>query len=101
VTSYRVLQGGAATRPLASGPPDVRGQAAAPPRPAHPAQDGFSRAWEWFIRLPRLSVVMITLAVFLFLINVFSGLDHIWFHWPATPLLLIAFLRAATRRKPS
>jgi hypothetical protein len=44
---------------------------------------------------------MITLAVFLFLINVFSGLDHIWFHWPATPLLLIAFLRAATRRKPS
>ena len=44
---------------------------------------------------------MIALAFFLFLINVYSGLDHIWFHWPATPLLLIAFLRAVNRRKPS
>jgi adenylate cyclase len=43
---------------------------------------------------------MIALAVFLFLINVFSGLHQIWFHWPATPLLLIA-LWAAIRRKPS
>ena len=44
---------------------------------------------------------MIAVAVFLFLINVFSGLNHIWFHWPATPLLLIAILRAAFPRKPS
>jgi hypothetical protein len=45
---------------------------------------------------------MIAVAVFLFLINVFSGLNHIWFHWPVTALLLlIAFLRAAFPRKPS
>ena len=41
------------------------------------------------------------LAVFLFLINVFSGLDHVWFHWPAVPLLLIAILWDAIQRKPS
>jgi len=100
VTGYRVLQGGSAMRPLASRP-DVRSEPATPPRPAHRAQAGFSRAWEWYIALPRLSVVTIALAVFLFLINVFSGLDHIWFHWPAAPLLLIAFLRAVIQRKPS
>jgi adenylate cyclase len=44
---------------------------------------------------------MITLVVLLFLINVFSGVDHVWFHWPAVPLLLIAILWAAIQRKPS
>jgi adenylate cyclase len=44
---------------------------------------------------------MIALAVFMFLINLFSGLDHIWFQWPATVFLLIAFLRAAMRRNSS
>jgi adenylate cyclase len=43
---------------------------------------------------------MIALAVFLFVINVFSGLHSIWFQWPAAPLLLIAFLRAFLQRKP-
>jgi adenylate cyclase len=47
------------------------------------------------------SAVMIAISVFLFLINVFSGLNHIWFHWPVAALLLIAFLRAAFPRKPS
>ena len=89
VTGYRVLQVGAATQPRASRP-DVRMELAAPPRPAQQAQAGLSSAWAWYRGLPRLSAVMITLAVFLFLINVFSGLDHVWFHWPAVPLLLIA-----------
>jgi adenylate cyclase len=94
VTGYRILQGGAATRPLASRPDVTR-------EPATPhAQADFSRAWEWYTGLPRLSAVMIALAVFLFVINVFSGIRHIWFHWPAALLLLIAFLRAAIPRKP-
>jgi len=97
VTGYRVLQGGAAARPFASRP-EVR---RAPPAPPHRAEAGFSRAWEWYTRLPRLSAVMIALAVFLFVINVFTGLHDIWFQWPAAPLLLIAFLRAAIPRKPS
>jgi len=44
---------------------------------------------------------MIAITVFLFAINVFSGLHEIWFQWPAAPLLLIAFLRAAKQRGPS
>jgi adenylate cyclase len=100
VTGYRVLQGVGVTRPFASRP-DVMREPAMPPNPAHRAQAGFSRAWEWYVRLPRLTATMITLAVFMFLINVFSGLDQIWFQWPAAPLLLIAFLWAVIRRKPS
>ena len=93
VTGYRVVQGGAASRPLAS-QPDGRREPATPPPPADRAQAGFfSRAWEWYIRLPRLSAVMIAIVVFLFVINVFSGLKDIWFQWPAAVLLLIAFLR--------
>src|SRR5271156_835551 len=45
VTGYRVLQGGAVTRPLASRP-DVRREPATPPPLADSAQAGFfSRAW--------------------------------------------------------
>ncbi len=96
VTGYRVLQGGApTTRPVASRRP------ATPARAIHPPQTGLSRAWGWFLRLPRLTAVAITLAVFMFLINVFSGFDEIWFQWPATLLILIAVLWAVIRRKPS
>ena len=101
VTGYRVLQVGAGTPPRASRP-DVRMELGAPPRPrATGSGRPLASAWAWYSGLPRLSAVMIAVAVFLFLINVFSGLNHIWFHWPVTPLLLIAFLRAAFPRKPS
>jgi adenylate cyclase len=97
VTGYRVLEGSAATRPRASRPGVTRAPAAPPP----PAQGGFSRAWEWYVGLPRLAAVTIALAVFMFLINLFSGLHHIWFHWPAAVFLLIAVLWTVIRRKPS
>jgi hypothetical protein len=44
---------------------------------------------------------MIAIVAFLFVINVFSGLKDIWFQWPAAVLLLIAFLRAASRSRRS
>jgi adenylate cyclase len=97
VTGYRVLQGGAPSRSQAP-PPELRMQ---PPEPSDRAETGFSRAWEWYTGLPRLSVVMIAIAIFLFVINVFSGLREIWFQWPAAVLLLIAFLRAAKGRGSS
>jgi adenylate cyclase len=100
VTGYRILQGGAGTRPFGSRP-DARSGPTPAPLPVHPPQAGFSRAWEWYVGLPRLTAVTIALAVFLFLINVFSGLDHIWFQWPAAPLLLIAFLWAVIQGRPS
>jgi len=97
VTGYRVLQGGAPSQSQAPRPELMRKPAA----PPEGAESGFARAWEWYTRLPRVSVVMIAITVFLFAINVFSGLHEIWFQWPAAPLLLIAFLRAAKQRGPS
>jgi adenylate cyclase len=49
--------------------------------------------------LPRTSATLIAIAGFLVLINIFSGLHEIWFHWAVAPLLLIAVLRAAFSRK--
>jgi adenylate cyclase len=97
VTGYRVLQGGAPSRPQASRP-EVTTE---PPAPAPRAEAGFSRAWEWYTRLPRSSAVLIAIAVFLFVVNMFSGPRHIWFHWPVAVLLLIAVLRAARGSRPS
>jgi adenylate cyclase len=102
VTGYRVLQGGAPSRPQAPRPEATREPSAPPyPPPPHAAERGFSRVWEWYTRLPRVSAVLIAIAAFLFVINVFSGLNHVWFHWPVAVLLLIAVLRAANRGRPS
>ncbi len=95
VTGYRVLQGGAPSRPQT--PPEMMRTAQAAPEGA---AFGLSRAWEWYARLPRVSAVMITIAVFLFVVNMFSGPRHIWFHWPVAVLLLIAVLRARRRSGP-
>jgi adenylate cyclase len=100
VTGYRVLQGAVGTRPFASRPGVARAPAT-PPRPPPHAQGGLSRAWEWYIGLPRLAAVTIALAVFMLVINVFSGLHEIWFQWPAAVFLLIAVLWTVIRRKPS
>jgi adenylate cyclase len=96
VTGYRVVQGGAA--PQAQALPTRSRPLPAPPDSAAP---GLSRVWAWFTGLPRVSVVLIAITLFLFAINVFSGLHEIWFQWPAAVLLLIAFLRATKRRDPS
>src|ERR1700722_3863788 len=93
VTGYRVLQGATPSPPRAPRPEPSR-NSAAPPDSA----SGFARAWEWYTRLPRASVVLITITIFLFVINVSGGLHEIWFQWPAAVLLLIAFLRAARGR---
>lgn len=88
VTGYRVLQGGGTTTRASR--PDFT----TPPRQMDRAQAGLSRAWAWYLGLPPRPARLIAIAVFLFLINVFSGLHHIWFQWPAAVLLLIAFLWA-------
>jgi adenylate cyclase len=96
VTGYRVVQGGAT--PQAQSPPEPMRPRAAPQESAAPNPP---RVWEWFMGLPRASLVLIAVSVFLFLINVFSGLHEIWFQWPVSVLLLVAFLRATKRRDPS
>jgi adenylate cyclase len=93
VTGYRVVQVGAAPQVQA---PQSRSRPF--PMPPDSPAPGLYRVWEWFTRLPRVSVVLIAITVFLFAINAFSGLHEIWFQWPAAVLLLIAFLRATKGR---
>jgi adenylate cyclase len=98
ILSYRVIEGGA--QPLGS-EPDVKPASATPPPPENGVQTRLAGAWAWYMRLPRPIAVIGAVAGFLFLVNVFSGLDSIWFHWPVTGLLLIVVLWAVIRRKPS
>ena len=56
---------------------------------------------DWLANLPRPIAVILAVAGFLGLINVFSGLHKIWFHWPVASLLFIAILWTVLRRKPA
>jgi adenylate cyclase len=56
---------------------------------------------DWLANPPRPIAAILAVAGFLVLINVFSGLRRIWFHWPVASLLLIATLWAVLRRKPA
>jgi adenylate cyclase len=98
VMSYRVVQGGTTRRPQDSYS-DPMSVAAAPQRPEGPEQSGLARIWSWYLHLPRPVAVVAAIAGFLFLVNVFSGLDDIWFHWPVTPMLLFVVLWAVFRRR--
>jgi adenylate cyclase len=51
--------------------------------------------------LPRPIAVTLTVSGFLLLINVFTGLHRIWFHWPVAALLFIGILRTVLRQKPA
>jgi adenylate cyclase len=51
--------------------------------------------------LPRPLAVTLTISGFLILINVFTGLRTIWFHWPVAALLFIGILRTVLRRGPA
>jgi adenylate cyclase len=50
--------------------------------------------------LPRPLRAAIVISVFLFLINLFSGLHEIWFHWPAMSILFVVLLWMGLRRNP-
>jgi len=54
-----------------------------------------------FWKLPRPVAAILVVAGFLVVINVFTGLGEIWFHWPVASLLLIAALWRVLRRKPA
>ena len=49
--------------------------------------------------LPRSVKAGTALIVFLFAINLFTGFDPIWFHWPATAIALLIALRLSFSRK--
>ncbi len=87
VTGYRVIQGGAVSQSAATSPARPT-----PPLPAQPADGVPQRALQWYAGLPRRAATLIAVAAFIFLINIFSGMNHIWFHWPVAVLLFLAFL---------
>ena len=111
VISYRVTMGGRAAgrgRLPVDESPTPRADAAA----ASQAADSWIRdrhepsTWmrfvsDWLANLPRPIAVILAVAGFLCLINVFSGLHKIWFHWPAASLLFIAILWTVLRHRPA
>ena len=54
---------------------------------------------DWLANLPRPLAVALTISGFLILINVFTGLHRIWFHWPVAALLFVGILRSVLRRR--
>src|SRR6266436_6708022 len=111
VTSYRVTLGGrAAGRPdlPADESPVPQGGAVAAPengdlriRDRHEPSTWMGFVSDWLAKLPRPIAVALTVSGFLILINVFTGLHRIWFHWPVAALLFIGILRTVLRHRPA
>jgi len=70
-------------------------------RDRHEPSAGMRFVSDWLANLPRPIAVILAVAGFLGLINVFSGLHRIWFHWPVASLLFIAILWTVLRHKPA
>jgi adenylate cyclase len=104
VTTYRVTMNGA-SRGTVGGKGARPAEAATFRAPGLPDSRGktgrLQAAADWFANLPRSIAAPLVIAVFLFLINLFNGLDRIWFHWPVTAILLIVALRVVFRRRPN
>jgi adenylate cyclase len=111
VTSYRVTMGGQAVErhgfPVDESPALPAGAIAASEAGTRQISDRYEPStWMSFIsdrfaNLPRPMAVTLTVSGFLILINVFTGLRTIWFHWPVAALLFIGIMRTVLRQKPS
>ena len=111
VTSYRVTMGGQVVGqrglPADDSPPPRAEAVAAPDAGARPIGDGREPSpWQrlvpdWLADVPQPIAVALTISGFLILINVFTGLHRIWFHWPVAALLFLAILRTMRRRRPA
>ena len=112
VTSYRVTMGGRAVgrqRLAADESPTPQAAAvAAAEADAQRIGDRYqpstwmSAVSNELANLPRPMAAMLTVSGFLILINVFTGLHKIWFHWPVAVLLFIGIMRTVLgRRDPS
>jgi adenylate cyclase len=89
VTSYRIVLDGE-MRPAAS--VDAARKPETWPVGARP-QTLFAKLWSRFHDLPRTVRGLLVLVLFLFTINLFTGFDPIWFHWPAAAAALLILLR--------
>jgi adenylate cyclase len=105
VTSYRVTTGGQAAGPRsfpADESPLPRAEAVARRiGDGHEASPWTRDVADRLALLPRPIAVALTISAFLVLINVFTGLHRIWFHWPVAALLFGSILRTVLRRRPA
>jgi adenylate cyclase len=111
VMSYRVTMSGRAVGrrsvPVDESPTPRVEAVAASEAGAQGIRDGHQPSrWmrlvlDWLASLPRPIAAALTISGFLILINVFTGLHRIWFHWPVAALLFIGILRTVLRRGPS
>ena len=96
VTTYRVAMAGGT---MSQG--DATPQAGASgPRGMHEPSTWMGVVSHWLSNLPRDVATMLAIAGFLVLINVFTGLHRIWFHWPVAVLLFMVIMRMLRRRRP-
>jgi adenylate cyclase len=108
VTSYRVtMSDGVAERSFQVDPsPTPSGPVAAPKAGAQWISDrrepstGMRTALDRLATLPRPVKAALLVSGFLILINAFTGMHRIWFHWPVAALLFFAILRTVLRRGP-
>jgi adenylate cyclase len=110
VISYRVAMSaravGRGSYPVERPPPPAEAGAASEARAQRPGNGhepstGLRLVSDWFANLPRSTAVLLAVAGFLIVINVFTGLHRIWFHWPVAALLFIVVLQTVRLRKPA
>jgi len=109
VISYQVTMGGVGRHrfPVDKSATPQAGAVAASEAGAQRTRARYERsAWtnsitDRLANLPRPIAATLTISGFLILINVFTGLHRIWFHWPVTVLLFIGILRTVLRRGPA
>ena len=109
ITSYRVTMGATGRHgfPVDESPASQAGAIAASGAGAQRILDRYEPStWassisDWLANLPRSMATILTVSAFLILINVFTGLRTIWFHWPVAALLFIGIMRTVLRKPPS
>jgi adenylate cyclase len=110
VISYRVtMSGGAAGRSfpvdesLTAQAGAVAAQQAGAPRigDRHEPSTWMRLVSDWLAILPRPIKAALTISAFLILINAFTGMHRIWFHWPVAALLFLGILRTVLRPRPA
>ncbi|MBR0712606.1 adenylate/guanylate cyclase domain-containing protein [Bradyrhizobium liaoningense] len=105
MTSYRVTMGGRATGQRSfpvDESPTLKGEAVATSEAGarrightHEPSTWMRVVSDWLKSLPRPVKGALTISAFLILINVFTGMHKIWFHWPVAAILFGVILRTA------
>lgn len=103
-TSYRVTLGGRTagqgSAPIAERPTFPETGPAPRISDRHAPSSWMQIVSDSLAKLPRPIAAALTVSAFLILINVFSGMHRIWFHWPVAAILFGAVLRTALRERP-